>query len=167
MVLAMGGYDGTGIQDCGLNCGVRGGAGSMAEMSDSDTEGSGRKPREYGKGASNSAARKEFVRPEVVALMEAVVARENLLKAYAQVMSNKGAAGVDNMSVEQLKPYLQEHWAQIKESLLSGTYQPAAVRGVEIPKPSGGVRQLGIKTVADGAGSGDSTGVAAGLESII
>jgi RNA-directed DNA polymerase len=81
--------------------------------------------------------------------MEAVVARENLLKAYAQVMSNKGAAGIDGMSVEQLKPYLQEHWAQIKESLLNGTYQPQAVRCVEIPKPNGGVRQLGIPTVLD------------------
>ncbi len=81
--------------------------------------------------------------------MEAVVARENLLKAYAQVMSNKGAAGIDELPVEQLKPYLQAHWAQIKESLLNGTYQPQAVRCVEIPKPNGGVRQLGIPTVLD------------------
>jgi RNA-directed DNA polymerase len=115
----------------------------------------------------NGAARKESVRPEAVVLMEAVVARENLLKAYSQVMSNKGAAGVDDMSVEQLKPYLQEHWAQIKESLLKGTYQPAAVRCVEIPKPNGGVRQLIFKTLADGAGSVDSTGVASGVESVI
>jgi len=81
--------------------------------------------------------------------MEAVVARENLLDAYSRVMRNKGAAGVDEMPVEQLLPYLQEHWAQIKESLLNGTYQPWAVRCVEIPKPSGGVRQLGIPTVVD------------------
>jgi len=81
--------------------------------------------------------------------MEAVVARENLLDAYARVMSNKGAAGVDEMPVEELKPYLQAHWAQIKESLLNGTYQPSAVRCVEIPKPNGGVRQLGIPTVLD------------------
>jgi len=81
--------------------------------------------------------------------MEAVVARENLLNAYSQVMGNKGAAGVDEMPVEQLKPYLQEHWAQIKENLLNGTYQPQAVRCVEIPKPGGGVRQLGIPTVLD------------------
>ncbi len=100
-------------------------------------------------GASSSAARREPVRPEELPLMEAVVARENLLDAYARVMSNKGAAGVDQMPVEQLKPYLQEHWAQIKESLLNGTYQPQAVRRVEIPKPSGGVRQLGIPTVVD------------------
>ena len=95
------------------------------------------------------AARREFVRPEDLQLMEAVVARENLLDAYARVMSNKGAAGVDGMPVEQLLPHLQEHWAQIKESLLNGTYQPQAVRCVEIPKPNGGVRQLGIPTVVD------------------
>jgi RNA-directed DNA polymerase len=80
-------------------------------------------------------------------LMEAVVARENLLDAYARVMSNKGAAGVDEMTVEQLKPYLQRHWAQIKQELLNDTYRPQAVRCVEIPKPNGGVRQLGIPMV--------------------
>ena len=78
-------------------------------------------------------------------MMEAVVARENLLDAYRQVMGNKGAAGVDHMTVEQLKPYLQEHWAKIRESLLNGTYQPQAVRCVEIPKPNGGVRQLAFR----------------------
>ncbi|MGE0882092.1 MAG: hypothetical protein AB7P14_00985 [Blastocatellales bacterium] len=56
--------------------------------------------------------------------MEAMVARENLLDAYARVMINKGAAGIDEWPVKQLMPDLQEHWAQIKESLLNGTYQP-------------------------------------------
>src|SRR5215470_2205318 len=121
----------------------------MAEMPESHPEGSGRKSREYGKGASNGTARREAVRPEELQLMEAVVARENLLDAYSRVMSNKGAAGVDEMPVEQLKPYLQEHWAQIKEDLLNGAYKPQAVRCVEIPKPNGGVRQLGIPTVVD------------------
>ncbi len=121
----------------------------MAEMPESCPNGIGRKPREYGTGASSGAARRETVRPEELQLMEAVVARENLLDAYRRVMSNKGAAGVDGMPVEQLLPHLQEHWAQIKESLLNGTYQPQAVRCVEIPKPSGGVRQLGIPTVVD------------------
>lgn len=132
-----------------MNFVTEGDADSMAEMPESRPEGSGRKPREYGKGASNGAARRENVRPEELQLMEAVVARENLLDAYARVMSNKGAAGVDEMPVEQLLPYLQEHWVQIKESLLNGTYQPQAVRCVEIPKPNGGVRQLGIPTVLD------------------
>ena len=121
----------------------------MAEMPESHPEGSGRKPQEEGTGASSGAARRETVRPEESQMMEAVVARENLLDAYRQVMGNKGAAGVDHMTVEQLKPYLQEHWARIRESLLNGTYQPQAVRCVEIPKPNGGVRQLGIPTVVD------------------
>ena len=100
-------------------------------------------------GASSGAARREPVRPETSQLMEAVVARENLLRAYAQVMSNKGAGGIDAMPVEQLKPYLQGHWVQIKADLLKGEYQPQPVRCVEIPKPQGGVRQLGIPTVVD------------------
>ena len=132
-----------------MNFENRGDADSMAEMPESHSEGSGRKSREHEKGVSNGTARREPVRPEESQLMEAVVARENLLDAYARVMSNKGAAGVDEMSVEQLKPYLQEHWAQIKADLLKGAYQPKAVRCAEIPKPNGGVRQLGIPTVVD------------------
>jgi RNA-directed DNA polymerase len=121
----------------------------MAEMPESLSERSDRKSRVAGKGASSGAARKEPVRPEESQLMEAVVARENLLRAYQQVMSNKGAAGIDQMTVEQLKPYLQEHWVKIKEDLLKGEYQPQPVRCVEIPKPQGGMRQLGIPTIVD------------------
>jgi RNA-directed DNA polymerase len=121
----------------------------MAEMPESRPEGSGRKSREDGKGASSGTARRETVRSETEQLMEAVVARENMLRAYEQVRSNKGAAGVDGMTVEQLKPYLQEHWERIKEELLNGKYQPLPVRCVEIPKPQGGVRQLGIPPVVD------------------
>jgi RNA-directed DNA polymerase len=80
----------------------------MAEMPESCPESSGRKSRENGKGASSEAARKEPVRPETTQLMEAVVARENMFRAYERVVSNKGAAGIDGMTVEQLKPYLQE-----------------------------------------------------------
>src|SRR5256885_668182 len=118
-------------------------------MPESHPQSRGRKSRGGETGASSGAASREHVRPEALQLMEAVVARENLLKAYSQVMSNKGAAGVDSMSVEQLKPYLQTHWAQIKEALLNGTYQPQPVRCVEIAKPAGGMRQLGIPTVVD------------------
>ena len=120
-----------------------------AEMPESRSQSSGRKSQADETGASSGAARREIVRPEETQLMEAVVARENLLKAYSQVMSNKGAAGVDGMPVEQLKPYLQAHWAQIKAELLNGRYQPQPVRCVEIPKPQGGMRQLGIPTVVD------------------
>ena len=132
-----------------MNFGTEGDADSMAEMPESRPEDSGRKPRKYGKGASSGTARREPVRPEDLQLMEAVVARENMLDAYCRVMSNKGAAGVDKMPVEELKLYLQEHWARIRQELLAGTYQPQAVRCVEIPKPNGGVRQLGIPTVVD------------------
>ena len=121
----------------------------MAEMPESLSGSSGRKPQEHGKGASSEAARREPVRPETEQLMEAVVARENMFRAYEQVVSNKGAAGIDGMTVEQLKPYLQERWAKIKEELLNGEYQPQPVRCVEIPKPQGGMRQLGIPTVVD------------------
>ena len=132
-----------------MNFANRGDADSMAEMPESRPEGSGRKPREQGKGASSEAARRETVGPETEQLMDAVVARENMLSAYEQVVSNKGAAGIDGMTVEQLKPYLQERWAKIKEELLKGEYQPQPVRCVEIPKPQGGMRQLGIPTVVD------------------
>ncbi len=119
-------------------------------MPETRPDGSRRKQQEEGTGASSVAARREQSRSESEQMMEAVVARENLLSAYQRVMSNKGAAGVDRMTVEQLKAHLQKHWVYIKEELLSGRYQPQPVLGVEIPKPGGhGVRQLGIPTVVD------------------
>lgn len=87
--------------------------------------------------------------PEEVQLMEQLVERSNMKKAYAQVLRNKGAAGIDNMPVESLMPYLREKWPEIKEQLLKGYYKPKPVRKVEIPKPDGGRRQLGIPTVLD------------------
>jgi RNA-directed DNA polymerase len=82
--------------------------------------------------------------------MEAVVGRENMLRAYDRVVKNKGAAGVDAMGVKELKSYLQTHWAQIREQLLEGKYEPQPVLRVEIPKPAGkGMRKLGIPTVLD------------------
>lgn len=83
-------------------------------------------------------------------LMEAVVERENLWRAYARVMRNKGAAGVDAMPVADLKAHLQVNWPRIREELLAGRYEPSAVRTVSIPKPGGtGERLLGIPTVTD------------------
>jgi RNA-directed DNA polymerase len=84
-----------------------------------------------------------------VRLMELVVSRENMMAAHARVVGNKGAAGVDKMPVADLKPFLVEHWPRIREDLLADRYQPQAVRGVEIPKPGGGKRLLGIPTVVD------------------
>jgi RNA-directed DNA polymerase len=81
--------------------------------------------------------------------MEAVVERGNMKRAYQRVVSNRGAAGVDEMTVEQRKPYLKDQWARIREALLGGRYLPQPVRGVEIEKPGGGRRQLGIPTVVD------------------
>jgi RNA-directed DNA polymerase len=81
--------------------------------------------------------------------MEAVLERENLKTALAQVKRNKGAAGIDGMSVDALPAYLKEHWPTIRAQLLDGTYKPQPVRRVEIPKASGGVRLLGIPTVLD------------------
>jgi RNA-directed DNA polymerase len=81
--------------------------------------------------------------------MEAVVERENLKQALAQVKRNKGAAGVDGMTVGELPAYLKKHWPTIKAQLLEGIYRPQPVRRVEIPKATGGVRPLGIPTVLD------------------
>jgi RNA-directed DNA polymerase len=81
--------------------------------------------------------------------MEAVVERENLKKALAQVKRNKGAAGIDEMTVGELSAYLKEQWPTIRAQLLEGTYKPQPVRRVEIPKASGGKRPLGIPTVGD------------------
>ena len=83
-------------------------------------------------------------------LMEEVCERENLKEALRQVRGNKGSAGVDRMTVDQLGDYLKQHWPAIREQLLNGTYEPKPVRRVEIPKPDGGgVRKLGIPTVLD------------------
>ena len=81
--------------------------------------------------------------------MDVIVSRGNMMAAYSRVVANKGAPGVDGMSVTALKGYLQEEWLHIKEELLTGKYLPQPVRKVEIPKPGGGVRMLGIPTVLD------------------
>ena len=81
--------------------------------------------------------------------MEDVCQSANLRKAYAQVKRNKGGPGSDGMTVEDLLAYLQQHWATIGPALLDGTYPPQPVKRVEIPKPGGGVRLLGVPTVLD------------------
>ena len=101
-------------------------------------------------GASNGTARKGHFCTGTEKMMEAVVERENMLIAYKRVVGNKGAAGVDAMGVDALKPYLQDHWQRTKEQLLQGKYQPQPVLRVQIPKPGGkGMRKLGIPTVVD------------------
>ena len=82
-------------------------------------------------------------------LMEQVIERANLEKAYHRVKRNKGAPGVDGVTTENLRLYLWENWGRIRDELLNGTYKPQPVRRIEIPKPDGGVRLLGIPTVMD------------------
>src|SRR5437879_3177105 len=82
-------------------------------------------------------------------LMEEVCERENLKAALQRVKANKGSPGVDGMTVIGIKDYLKQHWPAIRGQLLSGTYEPKPVRRVEIAKPDGGVRKLGIPTVLD------------------
>jgi RNA-directed DNA polymerase len=82
-------------------------------------------------------------------LMEEICERENLKEALRRVKANKGGAGIDGMTVYGIVDYLKQHWLSIREQLLNGTYEPKPVRRVEIPKPDGGVRKLGIPTVLD------------------
>jgi RNA-directed DNA polymerase len=84
-----------------------------------------------------------------VQLMEIIVERQNMLRAYRRVLANKGAPGVDGMTVGQLKSFLKRCWPKIKQALLNGTYKPLPVRRKEIPKPNGGKRPLGIPAVVD------------------
>ena len=82
-------------------------------------------------------------------LMEQILSRENLIRALNRVVRNKGSHGVDEMPAQNLRAHVIEHWDTMKRELLAGTYQPQPVRRVEIPKPDGGVRLLGIPTVID------------------
>jgi RNA-directed DNA polymerase len=110
----------------------------------------GEAPRAAAQETEARAAKACLERPAVAGpSMEAVVERENLKNALARVKGNKGAAGVDGMSVNDLPAYLKEHWPTIRNQLLEGNYTPQPVRRVEIPKASGGMRPLGIPTVLD------------------
>jgi RNA-directed DNA polymerase len=123
---------------------------NRAAMHGAPAEGGGRNPLLAVGGATSGTARRGDTCTGTFELMEAVVGRGNMLNAFRRVVGNKGAAGVDGMSVDELKPYLQTHWKRIKERLLEGTYQPQPVLRVEIPKPGGkGMRKLGIPTVVD------------------
>lgn len=112
--------------------------------------GTGRNPAAEGAGACAATATREDSTSEMSQLMEAVVERENMWAALRRVKSNKGAAGVDGMTVAELGDFLRAQWPRIRQELLEDRYRPKPVRGVEIPKPGGkGMRQLGIPTVLD------------------
>ena len=113
-------------------------------------ESRGEAPRAAAEGTEPSTVKRETESPvSTEGLMEEVCEAENLKKALKRVKANKGSPGVDGMTVNELPGYLKQHWPVIREQLLSGTYKPQPVRRVEIPKPDGGVRKLGIPTVLD------------------
>lgn len=121
---------------------------TRSEMTESNREGTARNVESTGTGAAAVTATKGT--PERYdQLLSRIVERTNMQQAYHRVVQNRGAAGVDGMSVAELKEYLVKNWLRIKELLLTGKYIPQAVRGVQIPKPTGGVRQLGIPTAVD------------------
>jgi len=108
-------------------------------------------PKAAGEGTESSTAKRTTESPAIVAegLMEEVCERENCKQALRRVKANKGSPGVDGMTVHQLPGYLKQHWSAMREQLLNGNYKPQPVKRVEIPKPDGGARKLGVPTVLD------------------
>ena len=114
------------------------------------TESRGEAPRAGGKGTEALMAKRGNENPaDTERVMEEVCERENCKQALRRVQANRGSSGVDGMNVGELADYLGQHWPAIREQLLSGTYRPQPVKRVEIPKPDGGVRKLGIPAVLD------------------
>ena len=125
----------------------------MAEKPDPISESSGRNPRVQDVGASSAATRKDETRPAEQSLMEEVVESKNMQEAYRKVVGNRGAAGIDEMAVEGLKPYLKTEWPAIKEALLGDQYRPPPVRTSGNTKAW---RKRGAQTWhPDGSGSAD------------
>ena len=114
-----------------------------------ETTGEARSVRDGGTEAGAAGVAVESPAASAGPCMEAIVERDNLKEALARVKRNKGAPGVDGMTVEDLSAHLKDHWPTIRAQLLDGSYEPQPVRRVEIPKPTGGVRALGVPTVLD------------------
>src|SRR6266851_6379688 len=113
-------------------------------------EGRSEAPNSLGEGTESLAGKRGTESPAIgEQLMEEVCEQKNCKQALARVKANKGSAGVDGMAVQQLPEHLKQHWPVIREQLLRGAYVPQPVKRVEIPKPDGGVRKLGIPTVLD------------------
>ena len=117
------------------------------ETSEAEQRGQGRKPEATQPSGSSSPGTQGQAGPKPADLIERMLERGNLFKALQAVEANQGAAGVDGMEVKQLRSYLREHWAEIKEHILKGTYEPRPVRRVDIPKLGGGSRMLGVPKV--------------------
>ena len=96
-----------------------------------------------------SERRKNDKQEDEEELLERILSRDNLNLAYKRVKANKGSHGVDGMTVDELLPHLKQHGESLRQRILAGEYKPQPVRRVEIPKPDGGVRLLGIPTVVD------------------
>lgn len=111
--------------------------------------GQGRHPESRPVSVETDPASSLWTKAERALLMEAVVDKANMVQAYRRVVANKGAPGADGMTVQQLAGHLKRHWQTLRERLLAGEYHPSPIRAVEIPKPKGGTRQLGIPTVTD------------------
>jgi len=126
-----------------------GAAEGRVEKPGANPERNGRNPKVAGTGAASVTGRTEETSFEAERLMETIISRGNMMAAHSRVVANKGAPGVDEMPVTALKGYLQQEWPRIKEELLAGRYRPQPVLKVEIPKPGGGTRMLGIPTVLD------------------
>jgi RNA-directed DNA polymerase len=129
-------------------------------MSDPDADQTAEMPEQTPRVGGGTAETKRLARQadtacndptedQIPVTLEKVLCRENMWRAYERVVRNQGAAGVDGVTVNDLKPLLQTRWEAIRKELLDGTYQPAPVRKVEIPKPNGGTRTLGIPTTLD------------------
>lgn len=106
-----------------------------------------RKPEVAQPSGSNFPGNKGSIESTQPSLIERMLERGDMLRALQAVEANQGTAGVDGMEVGQLRNHLRTHWAGIKEQLLQGMYEPKPVRRVDIPKPGGGARMLGIPTV--------------------
>ena len=120
-----------------------------AQATAASGRGEGQYPSGLHDGAEISTAAGGQTKAEVPLTMEAVITRENLMLAYQRVVENKGTAGVDNLSVAELKPSLKKNRPSVRQALTDGNYQPRTIRRMDIPKPDGGVRTSGIPTVVD------------------
>lgn len=110
---------------------------AQAQATATSGRGDGQYPSGLHDGAEISTAAGGQTKAEVPLTMEAVITRENLMLAYQRVVENKGTAGVDNLSVAELKPWLKKNWRSVRQALIDGNYQPRTIRRMDIPKPDG------------------------------
>lgn len=122
---------------------------AQARVSETQAEGNAQYALRYAVGAEDGTATTERTKAPTRSMMEAIVERGNLRLAYQRVLENKGAPGIDGLRVDELKGWLKKYWPAVRVALLAGSYLPQAVRAVEIAKPNGGTRVLGIPTVVD------------------